>query len=472
MLPALPIILLGALPELENDCACPTPPASRRLRRLAGGLYRCAPHLHSQRLDDEWSLFVNPLAGGPPAVLNAAAQARLSAFTTPRALADDDDTLLATAGLVEPPGSAGTTPEYAPSTLTAWLHVTNACNLECPYCYVRKSGAHMPFEVGVRAVEALITTARRHGFTTLKLKYAGGEAPLHFKMIQRLHAYAQERAAAAGLGLRAVVLSNGTLITPAFAAWLATSGVRLMLSVDGVGAAHDEQRPWRGRGQGAFAALEHNLAHELLPRGVRPDVCVTLTGRNAHLAHQVVRWAIERDLPFSLNFYREHEHAASHRELRFEERQLIDGMLAAYAVVEELLPERPCLDGLLDRTRASAHSHTCGVGQSYVVITHTGQVAQCQMELGQGQPFAADDDLIPLVAAGPIHNVSVDAKEGCRTCLWRHQCAGGCPLLTFRATGRFDIQSPNCAITLALLPAAMRLEALRILKWQLPLMTA
>jgi uncharacterized protein len=28
-------------------------------------------------------------------------------------------------------------------TLTVWLHIANACNLDCPYCYVRKSSARM-----------------------------------------------------------------------------------------------------------------------------------------------------------------------------------------------------------------------------------------------------------------------------------------------------------------------------------------
>jgi uncharacterized protein len=36
---------------------------------------------------------------------------------------------------------------------------------------------------------------------------------------------------------------------------------------------------------------------------------------------------------------------------------------------------------------------------------------------------------------------------------------------TFRATGRYDVQSPNCGIYTALYPAAVRLEGLRLLKY-------
>jgi uncharacterized protein len=89
-----------------------------------------------------------------------------------------------------------------------------------------------------------------------------------------------------------------------------------------------------------------------------------------------------------------------------------------------------------------------------VVISHTGQVAQCQMALEHAVSFAVDSDLIPLIAAGAIHNVHVDDKAGCRDCQWRYRCAGGCPLVILRATGRMDIKSPNCGIYQALYPAA------------------
>lgn len=464
MLPDSPSILLGALPDLENDCACPTPPDLARSAPLAGGPYMLAPDLHREALTQEWTLFCNALAGGAPAVLNEPGRACLAGFERPKALETAEDRLLAAARLIVPPGTSAGPPTDPPTTLTAWLHVTNACNLECPYCYVRKSAERMSFESGSRAISALIATARRRDFSTIKLKYAGGEAGLHYRMVQCLHEEALARAGEHGIALRAVVLSNGTVMPPAFAEWLASSGVRLMLSLDGVGADHDAQRPWKGRGAGAFAAVERTLEAELRPRGISPDICITVTGRSAQLAHRAVRWAIERDLPFSLNFYRESEQSAGLRELRYEEQQIIDGMLAAYAVVEELLPERPLLDGLLDRVQARAHGHTCGVGRNYVVITHTGAVAQCQMDLGAPMPIGPDDDLIPLVAAGPIHNLSADDKEGCRDCRWRYRCAGGCPIVTLRATGRFDVKSPNCAIIQTLLPAALRLEGLRVLK--------
>ena len=86
------------------------------------------------------------------------------------------------------------------------------------------------------------------------------------------------------------------------------------------------------------------------------------------------------------------------------------------------------------------------------------------MHLEQGVAFRNADDALKLVAGGPIRTVSVDDKEGCRDCVWRYRCAGGCPLETYRATGRFDVKSPHCNIYTTLFPEALRLEGLRLMK--------
>ncbi|MBI3151648.1 MAG: SPASM domain-containing protein, partial [Chloroflexi bacterium] len=64
-----------------------------------------------------------------------------------------------------------------------------------------------------------------------------------------------------------------------------------------------------------------------------------------------------------------------------------------------------------------------------------------------------------------LQNLPVMEKEGCSTCEWRHWCAGGCSLATYRSTGRYDVKSPNCNIYKSVFPEALKLEGLRILKY-------
>ncbi len=449
--------------EVDTDCACPDRGWGIGMESHNSASFTATPHVHAQHLTPEHTLLYSPYAPGGPSVLNQAAYARWQAFGYAQPLQQEIDWQLAEQALLQPANAAFRTQYQTPETLTAWLHITNACNLDCPYCYVRKSSARMDEATGLKALVHVFETAQRHGFRRVKLKYAGGEATLHFKLVRRLHREAAQLATTHNLALREVMLSNGVHLCPADADWLAESCVKLMVSLDGVGEVHDRQRPYRN-GASSFHHLENTVDHILLPRGIKPDVTITITRLNADGAAEAVRWALARDLPVSLNFYRQNILSASRQELELEEQAIIDGMLAAYAEFEAHLPARPFLNGLLDRVQAEAHAHTCGVQHSYLVITHEGRIAQCQMHLDQPSPAALTGDLLPLVVAGPIQNLAVDDKEGCRSCEFRYRCTGGCPLETFRATGRWDVQSPHCRIYKTLFPHALRLEGLRLLK--------
>jgi uncharacterized protein len=450
--------------DLEQDCACSDRPfASDRSVDQSGTAFVQAPDTFTTDLPNGFRLAFSPHAPSGPSVLNSQAWARWKAFATPRPLKQPVDHIFADQHLIQPQGLRLSLQASHPETLTAWLHVTNACNLDCPYCYVRKSSARMSDETGLQAVERIFHTAQANGFQCVKLKYAGGEATLHFKLVHLLHSRARQLAQETGLHVREVVLSNGVRLRPEDADWLAESGIKLMISLDGAGEMQNRLRPLKGGG-GTFDAVEATIDRVLLPRDIRPDISITITQLNAAGAANAVRWALERDLAVSLNFYRQNILSAAHEELALEESAIIDGMLAAYNVFESYLPTRPFFNGLLDRVQAEAHSHTCGVGLAYLVITHEGKLAQCQMHLDQPIDPTFEENMLPLVATGPIRNTPVDEKMGCQACPYRYRCTGGCPVETFRVTGRWDVQSPNCRIYKALLPVTLRLEGLRLLK--------
>jgi uncharacterized protein len=357
-------------------------------------------------------------------------------------------------------------PPETPTTLNAWLHITNSCNLNCAYCYVPKTDESMSLEVGQRAIDAVFRSAARHGFQRVKLKYAGGEPTLRFDLVEQLHAYARAQAEALGLELEAVILSNGVALNDQMLETLLTQNIRLSISLDGLNGAHDAQRPLlNGRGS---AHLVRRTIERVLELGLRPDVTVTITNRNLDALPSVVAWLAEHDIPFNLNFYRENDVSASHTDLRLQDERLIAAMRRAFAVIEVQLPRRSLFGSLLDRVQFVApHHYPCAAARNYLVIDHHGRIAQCQMTMGQ--PVAdiwADDPLTAVLSAlGGIPGLSVEEREGCAKCKWRYWCAGGCPLETFRATGRYDVRSPHCAIYQALIPEVLRLEALRILKY-------
>lgn len=351
------------------------------------------------------------------------------------------------------------------TTLSAWLHITDRCNLRCDYCYLPHKREDLSLENGRAAIAATFRSAVKHQYQRVKLKYAGGEPFIRFDLVAELHQYAQLLAQEYQLDLDGVVLSNGTLLTIDYITAMQAMGLRLMISLDGIADAHDQQRHY-ANGRGSFNDVARNI--ELaLASGLIPDISVTVSGRNAHELPVLMRWILAHDLPFSLNFYRENELSASFADLQLEETQIIEGMQSAFAEIESNMPSRSLLSSLVDRANlATSHQRTCGVGHSYLVFDQHGQASQCQMHQGQPITDVHAEDPLALIRADQvgIQNLPVQEKEGCRDCEWRNWCTGGCPLATYRATGRYDVQSPNCHIYKALYPEAVRLEGLRLLQ--------
>ena len=468
-----------------EDCACATTaehPASARAAAPypAGDHLVCADGVIELPVDSEHRLLFDTLRGGA-VVVNAGAYEIFDSFRQrpvsagPPRGADADDRAAATvrclrqAGLVHPAGAVQR-PAFAPGkTLTAWLHVTNSCNLRCPYCYLNKSDEDMDPATGKAAVDAVIRSAVDHGFTAVKLKYAGGEASLNHRLVLSLHEHAADLAARHGLRLYATLLSNGAALPSSLVQALRAAGIKVMISLDGIGDLHDAQRPFT-TGRPSFAHVERGIAR-LIEHDHAPHISVTITSRNAGGVADVVRFSLARNLTFSLNLFRDNDCAASFPDLRYEEQAIISGLLAAFGAIEESLPRWSVLGSVLDRGQLlEPRQRSCGVGQDYVVIDQRGAVAKCHMEIEKtiGDVFTADPlELVRRDRTTALNLIS-DEKEGCRDCDWRYWCTGGCTVATFRATGRYDIKSPNCNIYKAIYPPALKLEALRILKYGLP----
>lgn len=467
--PPLPILRRFDLSnENEQDCACPDSGTLSPSPISPAVLWQRAPALYRAPLPDRHEVAFAP-SSSAIALLNDAASQLLDQFAAPCSLdqaarrmpgvsADDAHEAarqLAQFGLLRPAAEAETLCASSPYMLTAWLHVTNRCNLHCAYCYVRHSDEAMSLPTGRAAVEAAVRSAVRHGFRAVKLKYAGGEPTLNFALVRALHQHALALSRQHSLELHEVLLSNGVALSAAVCDALREMGMRLSISLDGIGAAHDVQR-----GAGTFELVAQSI-ERAIAAGLRPHLSITVTAQNVDSLTDVVAYALERELLFNLNFYR----PCGEDRLRAENEQLIAGVRAALAVIEQRMPAYSLVGGLLDRVNlAYPHSYPCGAGRNYMVIDHRGAVSPCQMVMTQRVGTVWEDD--PLLVVRKLKNPPVEARSECASCVWRAWCAGGCPLLTQRLTGRNDARSPYCQVYRALLPELVRLEGIRLLNNQ------
>jgi len=461
-----------------EDCACPVSHVESDLPPpvLPSGPLTRARDVLAILVDDDHVALFGPHGNGGVVVVNEAAHSLFDDLVEPTCLSElvaaghgtaETEAVLTRllgADLVHPPGAEPVPRFRASRELTVWLHVTNACNLACPYCYVDKSREAMNEATAVETVDALVRSAVANGFTALRLKFAGGEASLNPAVLFALHDHARDRCAEAGLALSAVLLSNGVSISERLARELVARQIAVMVSLDGIGAAHDAQRPTLN-GRPSFVLVQRSL-DRLRAAGAAPHLSITITGRNVADIAPVVRFALERELTFSFNFFRDNACSSGVADLQYEEQAMIDGLRAAFTVIEEMLPPWSVLGSVLDRGQLlQPRQKSCGVGDDYVVVDQHGRIAQCHMELGSTLGDVRRVDPVRAVRSdgAPIRNLLVDDKAGCRDCTWRHWCSGGCAVATFAATGRFDVRSPNCRIYKTIYPEAVRLEGLRLL---------
>ncbi len=447
-------------------------------------LERTTP-LYMQQCGEERWLICNPSGSGRVAVFDTQAMSLFSLFETPvtlsRAVQMVTDwpreritrivTLFYRLGFLREVAKPSSFNQgELPQTLTAWLHVTNECNLRCHYCYLHKTKEDMASDVGHKAIDAIFRSALKHRFKNIKLKYAGGEASLRMMGVMVMHDYAVQLAQEHGITLEATILSNGVVLSQRTIDHLKARHISVTISLDGLGDYHDSQRPLvggRGSCQYVLRTIDRLLANEVVP-----FISVTISRRNLDGLPGLMQYILAHELPFSLNYYRDNECSAHITDLRFADEQIISAMRSVFAVIEEKLPVRSLLACLLDKADMTAlHQHTCSVGQNYLVIDQNGGIAKCQMEIKRTITTVNAHDPLQVIREDRrgVQGLAVEEKEGCRDCEWRYWCTGGCPLLTYRSTGRYDVKSPNCNIYKALFPEVLRLEAIRLLRYEMPI---
>lgn len=147
------------------------------------------------------------------------------------------------------------------------MNITKRCNLSCVHCYAGASGPADPDELTTDEWLGVIDDLA--GFGSPVALFSGGE-PLMHPDILTLARHAVDR------GMRAVISSNGTMITPELAGELASIGLSYVgISLDGDHDIHDKFRGVAGSFDRAIAGIRH--AREA---GIKTGIRFTMTRRN------------------------------------------------------------------------------------------------------------------------------------------------------------------------------------------------
>lgn len=343
-------------------------------------------------------------------------------------------------------------------TISVWLHITNACNLDCTYCYIDKSAGRMTPEMAQATVDKLLDSARTRG-ADLMLKFAGGEPIAAFSMIRRTVKYAQSKAG--DTTLRLGLITNGMLITPTVASYLAGQRFGVAVSLDGTKEVNDLTRIDRA-GRGSYDRIIAGI-EALRAAGIEPTIMNTVNHKNFRSLPTFVSDMLDRELRFRLSL--ERDGVTTKPVLVSKQDPLCEKLDQVYDLMESRRPNAP-LDAwhkFCDVSFGKPRERVCGAGRNYFAVGHDGSLAECGLTLQD--PFIkafGDSDIVELVRSrSRLGDPSeVQQRTGCAQCDWRSSCAGGCPVMAMDVDGVVSKNSPYCQTYKRVLPRLLRLEGL------------
>jgi len=139
-------------------------------------------------------------------------------------------------------------------------NVTRRCNLRCIHCYAHAKDKEFENELTLEEGKQLLDDLSEFGCPVVL--FSGGEPLMHPHLIE-LTSYAVEK------GMRAVISTNGTLITREIARDLKAIGLSYVgISLDGMEEIHDRFRGFKGAFKGALEGVE-NAQNEGIKVGLR-----------------------------------------------------------------------------------------------------------------------------------------------------------------------------------------------------------
>ena len=330
----------------------------------------------------------------------------------------------------------GDEPLADPPVRALSLAVAQRCNLGCTYCYAEGgsfggAARDMPWDVAAASVQRLFAEATPGARVTLA--FLGGEPLVNRALIRRATELAAGIAGERKTPIGFSITTNGTLLTPDDADFFERYGFAVTVSLDGVGAVHDQLRPTKG-GRGSYERVIANV-RPLLARQRRMQVSARVTVTPANLG---LRATLDHfiDLGFhSVGFSPMLSAPTGRGEMQAPDLDvLLDEMVACGREFErrvcagEAYPFSNMMTALQELHRGTHRPYPCGAGAGYFGVSASGGLFACHRfvedekgamgDVGHG----VDRDRQRRWLAERI----VDRQEPCRSCWARYLCGGGC----------------------------------------------
>ncbi|SFM94337.1 12,18-didecarboxysiroheme deacetylase [Thermodesulforhabdus norvegica] len=343
-------------------------------------------------------------------------------------------------------------------------NVTKRCNLRCAHCYAQADQLPTEGELSTEEGKRLLDDLAAFGCPVVL--FSGGE-PLMRPDIFELAAYAVEK------GMRAVISTNGTLITPGVARELKKIGLSYVgISLDGMEDVNDAFRGVKGAFRRALEGIE-----ACKEAGIKVGLRFTINKRNVHDVPAMFELVEKLEIP-RICFYHlvyagrgsdlmkedlSHEEtrrvvdliidrtADLHRRGKPTEVLTVDNHADGPYVYLRLLRENPARAAeVLELLRMNEGNNS---GRGIGCISWDGSVHADQFwrHYSFGNVRERPFSVIWTDLSNPLMRMLKDKKKyvkgRCRSCRWLDICGGNFRVRAEAATGDLWAPDPACYLT-------------------------
>lgn len=317
---------------------------------------------------------------------------------------------------------------------TLVLHVTEACNLRCAYCYENQGRSNpapvMEARVGRKAVEFLFDHSGK--FEEVVLVFFGGEPLLNMRTIRSVTEYAERLGSERGKRVNFALTTNGTLLSDRNIDFFEKHNVGITVSLDGVEDVQDRYRKFPD-GSPTYRVILPRVRRLLEKARRRPVVArVTLVKKpgdlSARLDHLLGLGFVEAGFSPVTAGHPDFQLDNGQMDLLLEEfRRLSDRFLEAVHQ-GRFFGFSNLIDLLVSLHQGEVMAYPCGAGLGLFSVDARGRLYLCQRFTGE-EAFCMGDvssGFDEEKLAKFREEARIENKEECRSCWVRTLCTGGC----------------------------------------------
>lgn len=316
------------------------------------------------------------------------------------------------------------------------LHLTDACNLRCRYCYHAEwpdqpsAKKAMDERTALGAVDFLL--AHSGNLENVVIVFFGGEPLLNFKLIPIVASYAKQKASEQKKRIDFAITTNGTLLEDNIIDELQQHDIGITVSLDGFDNNDSRYRCFPD-GSASYDVLLPKLKKLLDRHQNRPAVARITLVENPERVPQILNYLLE--LGFAEVGFAPVTTGHSDYQLGIKEmNQLLDAFQSLTARFlqsarkGEFLGFTNLIDLLVSLHQGDVMDYPCGAGLGLFAVDPEGGLFLCQRFTGN-ESFRMGDihqgfdqrKLTDFRGDAAISN-----KADCRQCWARAICTGGC----------------------------------------------